>query len=136
MEGKFKGTPGPWRWELNLKSKKLQLCGHGECGPYDFTVMDFKRWGMDGAVPRFREGEMNTMVKAYLLGEIVPERHHHSDWFQNINHQDAQLIALSPELLTSILRLIEAAKPHCVPTSQLNMRVEESEFLIKNLLSK
>jgi hypothetical protein len=100
----FKHTPGPWRWELNQKSKDLNLCGHGECGPYDFTVMDFERWGMGGAVPRFRD-DNGMMVKAHLLGEIVPGRAHHSHWFQNINHPDARLIAAAPELLSALVKL-------------------------------
>ena len=97
-----KHTPGPWRWELNKKSKKLNLCGHGECGPYDFTVMDFERWGMNGAIPRFREGEMNTMIKADEFGKVVPLRAHHSDWFQSLSHPDAQLIAAAPDLLEAL----------------------------------
>jgi hypothetical protein len=99
MEKKF--TPGPWRWELNKKSKHLNLCGHGECGPYDFTIMDFERWGMGGAVPRFRD-ENDLMVKANELGINHKGREHHSSWFQDINHPDAQLIAAAPDLLEAL----------------------------------
>lgn len=35
------------------------------------------------------------------------------------------------ELLACVLRLVEAAKPHCVPTSRLNMRVNEAVEMIE-----
>lgn len=39
-------------------------------------------------------------------------------------------LALAEEMLASLQRLIDAAKPHCVPSSTLNMRVLESLELI------
>ena len=38
-----------------------------------------------------------------------------------------------PDIVGCLKRLIDAAKPHCVPTSQLNMRVQEAEELLKAL---
>lgn len=35
------------------------------------------------------------------------------------------------ELVAALRRLITAAKPHCVPTSTLHMRVVESEMIIQ-----
>lgn len=93
-------TPGPWRWELNEKSKQLQLCG-GE-SPFDLTVIDFDRWGMNGAVARFRADVrgMNIMHHARDFAVIAPGREHHADWFKLLSHPDADLIAASPDLLT------------------------------------
>lgn len=99
-------TPGPWRWELHKDGKQLTLCGTGTCGSYDFYVMDFERWGMSGATPRFRSGDDNTMCKAVEFGEIVKGREHHAHWFQNINHPDARLIAASPTLLKELQNLV------------------------------
>lgn len=93
-----KFTPGKWRWELNLKSKRVSLCGGKN--PFDLIVMDFERWGMGSAIPRFRTGndDMNIMKKAIEFASVVPGREHHSDWFQNIDHPDARLIAAAPEM--------------------------------------
>jgi len=40
------------------------------------------------------------------------------------------------ELIGSLKRLVVAAKPHCVPTSTLNMRVIEAEKLLTTLNQK
>lgn len=44
-----------------------------------------------------------------------------------------ELIAVSPDLLGALKRLIVAAKPHCAVGSQLNMRVKEAEQIISNI---
>ena len=106
MKLEFKGTPGPWRWEVNLRHKDIQLCGG--VPRYDLTVMDFVRYGMDGAQPRFNIAEkpgMNLMHKSNTLTEVVEGREHHADWFQTIKHPDAQLIAAAPDLLDAALKL-------------------------------
>lgn len=82
-----KATPGPWTWEVNLKSKGVYLCGSGK------YVMDFVRWGMGGAQPRFRNSE-NLMVEADELSQIVPGREHHESWHRTLEHPDATFIAL------------------------------------------
>jgi hypothetical protein len=96
-ENMSKFTAGKWRWELNLKSKRVSLCGGKK--PFDLIVMDFERWGMGSAIPRFRTGteEQNIMKKAFEFAAIVPGREHHKDWFQAIDHPDARLIAAAPE---------------------------------------
>jgi hypothetical protein len=101
-ETKF--TPGPWRWELNRKGKRVQLCGG--VPRFDLTVMDFIRWGMGGAQPRFLEAwKSNSMMlleNAPKFGKDVPGREHHSDWFQTIDHPDAHLIAAAPDLYAAL----------------------------------
>ncbi|AEW94640.1 MULTISPECIES: hypothetical protein [Streptomycetaceae] len=42
--------PGPWRWRGNTASRHLRLQSPQRGG---MTVMDFVRWGMQGARPRF-----------------------------------------------------------------------------------
>lgn len=46
-----KHTPGPWRWEVNLSGTSIRLMGGRP--QFDKTVMDFVRWGMSRATPRF-----------------------------------------------------------------------------------
>ena len=86
-------TKGPWFWDLNRKSKQIRLSSvTGGC----LTVMDFVRWGMSGASVRFRVG--GIMKPADSFGKVIPNREHHADWCQAIDHPDAHLIAASPDL--------------------------------------
>jgi len=101
-----KHTPGPWRWELNKRHKQIQLCGG--VPKFDLIVMDFVRYGMQRAQPRFLdpkerdEHSLNVMSPADNYSSIVPGREHHEDWFRNISHPDAQLIASAPDLLQAL----------------------------------
>jgi hypothetical protein len=105
-----KATPGPWRWEVSLHAKSAQICGGVK---YDLTVMDFVRWGMSHAAPRFwtwRKRPSSTAVngrwfwvaddpqRVDAVAVPVPGREHHGDWFRDIDHPDAALIALAPAL--------------------------------------
>jgi hypothetical protein len=87
-----KATAGPWFWKVNLKSKECVLESHGRGGMLEH-VMDFVRWGMGGAKPRFLNQEKCLMVDVDKLGCIIPKREHHSDWAQGVSHPDAAFIA-------------------------------------------
>lgn len=130
----FKGTKAPWRWELNKKSKDLNLCGHGECGPYDYTVMDFERWGMGGAVPRFRVAPSQTMVKAFELSKIVKGREHHKEWFQDIDHPDAKLIAAAPELMECLQAFVNSCYKGCTKEELNHLRID-AELVLEKILA-
>ena len=97
-----KHTLGPWLWTMNLTTKRLQLLGG--VPKYDLIVMDFVRWGMNGAAPRFNtelRTNLNVMEPAHKFGKIVAGREHHADWFQVINHPDALLMQAAPDLLAA-----------------------------------
>jgi len=87
-----KATKGPWRWNLNDKSKHIYLeaCISG----FEY-VMDFVRWGMCDAIPRFKSGD--TMTRACEFGKVVPGHGHHANWFKTIDHPDADFIAHARE---------------------------------------
>ena len=94
-----KHLPGPWYWNVNLKSRcvRLESATHGL-----ETVMDFVRWGMMGAKPRFQRvlgPQCGIMVPVEEWAIPVKGREHHASWFQAINHPDARLIAAAPDLL-------------------------------------
>lgn len=115
-------TPGPWRWELSLNSKHVELCGgppKSGFGKYDLTVMSFARYGMTGAAPVFWdwEGTSGSPRRADALGAVVEGREHHARWFQDVNHPDARLIAAAPDLLAACLRLI-SVNDECVAAVQ------------------
>jgi hypothetical protein len=97
-------TPGPWRWKFNAEHKTVDLVGGRH-----LTVMDFARWGMGKAVPRFRDtevGGMNLMDRLCDKPEwIAPEpgREHHKRWHQLVTHPDARLIEAAPDMLAALI---------------------------------
>ncbi|WP_321953143.1 hypothetical protein [Paraburkholderia bannensis] len=106
-------TPGPWRWEYNATHRSVQLVGGRP--KFDFTVMDFVRWGMGGAAPRFIEPS-EVMNGLQLMHRICDRadwrapfegRAHHANWCAGLTHPDARLMAASPELFEEIERTYE-----------------------------
>ena len=104
----MKHTAGPWRWELDEKSKSIALVGG--IRTYDLTIMDFERWGMHGAIPRLRDTNpendgFNLMDRCTKWSTKVPGREHHAAWFKAIDHPDMRLIEAAPDLLASLIEL-------------------------------
>ena len=108
----MKHTPGPWRWEFNAQHKTVDLVGGRPM--FDLPVMDFARWGMSRAVPRFRdtsEDGMNLMDRLCDKPEWIepePGREHHKHWHQLVTHPDANLIASAPNLLQALKQMLDA----------------------------
>lgn len=109
-------SPGAWRWEMNESSKSVALVGGRPA--FDKTVMDFTRWGLNGAAPRFNDavasGEYNIMERAEKYAAQVPGREHHANWFKTVTHPDAAFIAAAnpaaiKELLSELTTLRAAA---------------------------
>ncbi|MFJ4847599.1 hypothetical protein [Streptomyces sp. NPDC088733] len=98
--------PGPWRWRGNTEARHMRLQSpHGG----GMTVMDFDRWGMQGAQPRFAIDRM--MHKAE---ELVTYEVHRLDWvdkseppyradIDGIDHPDAEFIAHAREDIPFLL---------------------------------
>ena len=64
-------TPGPWRWEFNAEHRRLHLVGGRR--RHDLTVMDFERWGMNGATMRLRDTAHDGMQLLYRVHERAAE---------------------------------------------------------------
>jgi predicted urease superfamily metal-dependent hydrolase len=105
-------TPGPWRWEYNAKHRAVHLVGGKPA--FDLTVMDFARWGTQGAVPMFRDTAvdgMNMMDRLcdkpeWLAVEIG--REHHKRWHMLVSHPDARLMEAAPDLLAALQFVMSA----------------------------
>lgn len=114
-EAAQKATPGPWRWELNEKHKDVQLSGGKPT--FDKTVMDFVRYGMGGAAPRFNMelcSDYCIMERAEKFGVSVDGREHHSDWFKSIAHPDAEWIAAAnPQAILALLDELDRLREQC-----------------------
>ena len=106
-------TPGPWRWEVSLSSKRVELCGgppNSGFGAYDHSVMSFARWGLNGAAPVFWswEGHFGTPKRADEVAVPVEGREHHASWFRQPDDPNAAYIAAAnPQ---AILSLIESLR--------------------------
>lgn len=127
-------TEGPWRWEFNWKSKDVHLVGGRP--QFDLTVMDFTRWGMGSATPRFRDVSVNGMNIMHRLCdqkdwiEAFPGRSHHLDWCAAVNHPDARLMAAAPVLKAALEAVVNAHKGNL---TSLAMRVDLAEKILKEL---
>jgi hypothetical protein len=114
-------TPGPWEWFGNTKMHEVYLATTDRGRVF---VMDFARWGMRDAQPRFQvrlndepgSGIMRT------LGELAETEHplgpkfevSYRRQFVGIGHPDASFIAAAnPAVVLSLLARIERMEAVC-----------------------
>lgn len=116
-------TPGPWHWAGNADNHQLYLAtwikGAGRC-----QVMDFERWGMQGAIPRFLDDEslMMQTAKNRLVFEVArnqglpdgtPRSHpkvYRAD-VVDVMHPNAEFIAtFDPPTVLALLSRLEQAE--------------------------
>lgn len=102
MKYEFKGTPGPWRWNVNPRDKSADLSGGVSGGIYVmYTHSDVM----------FFSGDANKMKPA---ADLIDERSYTGYMAHSINHPDAKLIVSSPDLLEALISLLDMTESyHC-----------------------
>jgi len=89
-----------WFWRINKRAKRVSLeDNRGN------IVVDFIRYGMGSAKPRFNDNGL--MRDADNYAKVVPGREHHSDWFQTIDNEVANAIAVAPEHVAELIDEVE-----------------------------
>jgi len=97
-------TPGKWGWAFNLKAHSVDL--RSLVGMEDY-VINFKRWGTQGAQPFFQNFQyhiIETFTKWAKPYASYACQGHGQDC---IEHPDARFIAKAPEYVTELLELVE-----------------------------
>jgi hypothetical protein len=109
-------TPGPWGWFGNTQTNHIYLATKHGGRRY---VMDFTRWGMRGAQPRFHPERCGMVdVKDLVTFEVgqrsvvgVDQAKQDTSVYRydirGINHPDANLIAAAPELYEVLSEAME-----------------------------
>lgn len=106
-------TRGPWHWSGNTDTHQIRLSswipGAGRC-----TVMDFTRWGMQSARPRFVDPDLMMLnADTRVVYEVAPAATERSDRrvyradIIDIRHPDAQLIAHAPQDIDDLLAEVD-----------------------------
>lgn len=97
-------TPGPWKWNVNLKSRTIEL--DGPASKMRETVMAFTRWGMSSACPQFNENGL--LVRADEVTEPIPGQEHHESWHRRLTHRDAVMMEVARNTFAALLDVAEA----------------------------
>ncbi len=104
MEGT---TDGPWRWEGYLSSRQTHVMGRGAPGTGGRVVMDWVRWGMQGAAVRFRDAQnLMSSLEKWAITKGVRDR------LVGVDHPDARFVVESrtivPTLAADLALLLRA----------------------------
>lgn len=115
-------TPGPWRWFGHLPGKMLYLATVNRGRIY---VMDFVRWGMRSAAPRFNvpseTPELTTMHRADELAETGS----YDGYRIGIPHPDAIALERSWEDVDTLLAHVHEAEAQAARDAEVTAAADE-----------
>lgn len=100
LEARDKATKGPWAWFANVRTKEVYLATPDRGRIF---VMDFVRYGMSLAAPRFQVRDESGNGIMYRVDELSKPDHNGSI---EINHPDALQIAAAPDALDWIAKAL------------------------------
>jgi hypothetical protein len=128
-------TSGPWHWAGNVDSRHIYLAnwvpGMGRC-----TVMDFSRWGMQEARPRFADD--NFMMKnadTMPVFEVSPRSTRRDDPavyradLIGIRHPDAEFIAAARTDVPALVARVRADESK-LALAEKTIQAVRSDFLV------
>jgi hypothetical protein len=108
-------TAGPWHWAGNTDMRWFALAywkpGAGRC-----SVMDFARWGMHSATPRFSRDLMMFPAHEKVVYEVAPNATRRADPqvyradITGIRHPDAEFLAASRQDVDDLLAVIDSVR--------------------------
>lgn len=102
-------TPAPWAWRGNVDNRDIRLAAPRRGG---MIVMDFIRWGTQGARPRLREGVVMRNAEHLAVYEVCPEAECRSDPrvyrgdIIGLLHPDAEFIASARQDIADLLAYV------------------------------
>lgn len=114
-------TPGPWAWFGNVDTKTLYLATvhHGRR-----FVMQFGRYGMQGAKPVFQKDQRMVGADEMVVFEVCREAESRDDErvyrgdIVDIDHPDALLIKSAPDLMEAASAITRAWSFGTSPTAK------------------
>lgn len=124
-------TEGPWSWFGSADFQQLYL---GTMDRGRVIVMDFDRWGMRRAQPRFQVDSRMVQAKELLRFEVgdpsvlgITDAKEHPSIYRydvrDIDHPDARLIVSAPELLQALELVLPLAKGYRPPKQSDSARL-------------
>ncbi len=123
-------TPGPWNWYGRKDQHRIFLATPKRGIT---VVMDFTRWGTQGAQPRFHSEEPLGILRP--VAELLdPDQNRDSNPIIIVNHPDARLIAAAPDLYDACREVMDMLG--AIPANELTEQDSGIYGILQRVVSK
>jgi hypothetical protein len=119
---KLKHVPAPWTWDVNESTHSIRLMGFKNGSRH--TVMDFRRYGMQSAQPRFEDD--GILYPSTKLFKVIKEQEHNSSWNKTLENPNARIISSAPEMLEALIFLYGIVKENGSSMPQISSIIEKA----------